>query len=109
MLRNMVKLFLGVSCLTGGRYIASLVHTEVCQVAYIGEGLVRFDSVGVESVREYSPAFPEHSWVVATAEEGCDVICVSWHGVVSVEKAARFSSGRLESKTASEAAAVDAV
>ena len=30
---------------------------EICQVAYT----VRFDSVGVETVREYSQAFLEHS------------------------------------------------
>ena len=82
---------------------------EICQVVYMVYGLVIFDSVGLKTARGYSLAFLEHSWVVATAEEGCDVICASWHGVVSVEKATRFSSGGLESKTASKAAAVGAV
>ena len=73
------------------------------------DGLVRFDSAGVITAREHSPHTLEHSWQAADRVESQDRICVSWHGVVSVEKRGKFSSGGRESKAASEAAAVGVV
>ena len=73
------------------------------------DGLVRFDSAGLETARVYSPHTLEHSWVIFAAEKGCDRICVYWRGVVSVEKRAHFWSGGRERRAVSEAAAVGVV
>ena len=62
MCRYMLGLFWGVNCLVGGRCIASLGDIERCQVAYLADGSIRFDSVGVETARGYSLGSLEHSW-----------------------------------------------
>ena len=70
MFRNLRGLFLSVSGIVGERCIASLRDKKIFQVAYMAYGSVRFDSVGIETVRGYFLAFLEHSWRVATAGKG---------------------------------------
>ena len=80
-----------------------------CQVAYLVDGLKRFDSVGLKTPREDSPHTLEHSWKAVSRDLSEDRICESWPGVIFVEKTALVSSGDSESKVESTTAAVDAV
>ena len=80
-----------------------------CQVAYLVDGLVRFDSVGLKTPREHSPYTLEHTCKALVCRISEDRICASWRGVILVEKIALDSSGESESKVESTTAAVDAV
>ena len=50
--------------------MVGLVGKNTCQVAYPADGLVRFDSAGLETARVYSSHTLEHSWVLFAAENG---------------------------------------
>ena len=80
-----------------------------CQVAYLVDGLKRFDSVGLKTPREHSPHTLEHTCKALQRGISEDRNCVSWRGVIFVKKTALDSSGDSESMVESTTAAVDAV
>ena len=81
---NVVSVFFGASCVVGGCFRVGLEAKNTCQVAYLTEGLVRFDSAGLETARGPSPHTLEHNWQAADRVESKERIYVNWRGVVSV-------------------------
>ena len=55
-----------------------LVGSKICQVTYLVDGLVRFDSVGPQTPRGHSPHTPEHIWKALQGRISEDRFCVSW-------------------------------
>ena len=49
-IKKVVGLFSSVSCFVGVRAIEILVDKEIRRIAYMAYGLVRFGSVGLETV-----------------------------------------------------------
>ena len=80
-----------------------------CHVAYLVDGLAWFDSVGLKTPREHSSYTLEHTCKALLRTFSKGMICVSWRGVILVEKTALDSSGDSKSKVESTTAAVDAV
>ena len=79
------------------------------QVAYLVDGLVRFDSVGLETRRGHSPHTLEYICKALVRRISEDRICMSWRGIIFVENTAHFSSGDSERMAPSTTAAIDAV
>ena len=103
------RVVLGCELPRGRSFYNESSEVNKCQIAYLVDGLTRFDSVGLQTPREHSPHTLEHSCKALQRRISEDRNCVSWRGVVFVENTALIASGDTERMAWSTTAVAHAV